>query len=161
MHRTTIALILPAVALFAGCQGGASSAKSPADSTEPRHRAEAPSEQAEPAELAKREPESPAPSQGVFRGIPPELFAAARADCAARSGKSEEALQVVRAEVVTWRDGSLGCPEPGLMYIHALVEGYWLVFNDGERDYDYRAGRGGNFMYCARPKAGPAPSDAA
>jgi hypothetical protein len=34
---------------------------------------------------------------------------------------------VVQAEAVTWPDGALGCPEPGIVYTQALVPGYWVV----------------------------------
>jgi hypothetical protein len=30
-----------------------------------------------------------------------------------------------------WNDGSLGCPEPGMMYTQALVNGYWLIIEAG------------------------------
>jgi len=34
-----------------------------------------------------------------------------------------EQLVIVRAESVVWNDGSLGCPEPGMEYAQALVNG--------------------------------------
>jgi hypothetical protein len=42
-------------------------------------------------------------------------------------------IEVVLAQRVTWPDGSIGCPEPGMMYTQALVEGYRIVLAvDGE-----------------------------
>ena len=42
-------------------------------------------------------------------------------------------LTIERAEAVTWNDGSLGCPEPGMMYTQALVDGYWVVIRAGPK----------------------------
>ena len=36
---------------------------------------------------------------------------------------AREQLVVVRAESAVWNDGSLGCPEPGMMYTHRLLTG--------------------------------------
>jgi hypothetical protein len=43
--------------------------------------------------------------------------------------------RVVEARPVTWSDGALGCPEPGMMYTQALVDGYRIILEtgDGER----------------------------
>ena len=57
-------------------------------------------------------------------------------------------LVVVRAESVVWNDGSLGCPEPGMMYTQALVNGYWILIEAAGRTYDFRVGSGGSFRLC-------------
>lgn len=52
---------------------------------------------------------------------------------------------------VTWRDGSIGCPEPGMMYTMALVPGHQLILDvDGELA-SYHAAEGKPFSYCANP----------
>ena len=56
-------------------------------------------------------------------------------------------LTVARAEAVTWPDGSLGCPEPGMMYTQVLVDGYWVVIRAGDETYDFR-GTGTTFRLC-------------
>jgi hypothetical protein len=69
-------------------------------------------------------------------------------------------LVIVRAEAVVWNDGSLGCPEPGMQYTQALVNGYWVQVRAAERMYDFRARRDGSFRLCP-PGHGhpPLPSD--
>ena len=47
-----------------------------------------------------------------------------RADAAQRAGVTLDQVKVLTVESVTWSDGSLGCPEPGMMYTQALVRGY-------------------------------------
>ena len=58
------------------------------------------------------------------------------ADLAARIG-SAESIVVFAVEDVTWRDGSLGCPQPGMSYTQALVDGYRIELSDGEATYFY------------------------
>ena len=48
--------------------------------------------------------------------------AAAIADLAKRQGVKSEEITVVSHDKVTWRDGSLGCPEPGKMYTMVLTD---------------------------------------
>jgi len=87
----------------------------------------------------------PAPVTGE---VPEDLLAAILADAAARSGGNPETFAVVRAEAVTWGDGSLGCPQPDMMYTQALVDGYWVVLQQGDQTLDYRASEGGFFLLC-------------
>lgn len=87
------------------------------------------------------------------------LVARAKADLAARLGLSEAEIQVVEAQAVTWPDSSLGCPEPGRMYLQVLTPGYRIVLEAGGRRYAYHAGREGLPFLCpperARPPAAP------
>jgi len=61
----------------------------------------------------------------------------AKSDLVRRLGITEEEIQVLKAEAVTWRDGSLGCPQPGMMYTQALVDGYLIQLRAGQRIYNY------------------------
>ena len=83
--------------------------------------------------------------------VPEEVLAEIYADLEARTGAERSAVEVVRAESVTWRDSSLGCPERGKMYMQALVDGYWVVLRHAGEEYDYRANRGGAFVLCTQP----------
>ena len=56
----------------------------------------------------------------------------ARADAAQRTQRAPDALELVSAEAVTWRDGSLGCPEPGKMYTMVLTDGVRGLERAGE-----------------------------
>lgn len=56
-------------------------------------------------------------------------------------GADPDAIELVVAESVVWPDGSIGCPEPGMMYTQALVEGYRIVLTvDGEEVAFHGAG---------------------
>ena len=68
-------------------------------------------------------------------------------------------LVIARAESVVWNDGSLGCPEPGMMYTQALLNGYWVVIEAAGQNYDFRVGSGGSFRLCPTGQGHP-PSQA-
>jgi hypothetical protein len=66
-----------------------------------------------------------------------------------------EELVIVRAESAVWNDGSLGCPEPGMEYTQALVNGYWVVISGAGQTYDFRVGRDGSFRLCPAGRGRP------
>jgi hypothetical protein len=76
------------------------------------------------------------------------IVAPARADLALRLGVDADQLQVISAEEVTWPDGSLGCPEPGMSYTQALVDGSKVVLGYDDRVYVYHAGDDGQPFLC-------------
>jgi hypothetical protein len=95
----------------------------------------------------------------VASAVPAELLAAARADLERRlaAEKTTGPVRVVLAEAVTWPDGAVGCPRPGMNYTMGLVPGYRVVFAVGtgaqERRYAYHSGHRGPLAYCATPGA--------
>lgn len=81
---------------------------------------------------------------------------AAIEDAAERSGVDAADITVVSFGGVTWRDGSIGCPQPGQAYTMALVPGSRLVLDVGGEEQAYHAGGQQPLEYCANP-AEPAP----
>ena len=69
-------------------------------------------------------------------------------DAARRTGTDRASLEVESAVAVTWADGSLGCPQPGMSYTMALVPGYRIKVRAGERVLDYHASGRGYFVLC-------------
>ncbi|MBT8163979.1 MAG: hypothetical protein KJP22_06265 [Acidimicrobiia bacterium] len=90
---------------------------------------------------------------------PADLVDQIIADASGRAGVATGNITVVRSEAVVWNDGSLGCPEPGLAYTQALVEGYWIVVEADGTEYDYRASARGNFKLCEGPPPGGTGTD--
>jgi hypothetical protein len=80
--------------------------------------------------------------------VPAELFASMVGRAAQQAGVDRSQVSVVTAESVTWRDGSLGCPEPGRMYTQALVPGYRVILAAGGRQFHFHASRQGNYELC-------------
>lgn len=87
--------------------------------------------------------------QPAVRASPHEsLVEAARIDAARRSGLPAREMKVVSLESVTWRNGSLGCPRPGMSYTDALVPGYRIRLQVGRQVWDYHASERGSLALC-------------
>lgn len=79
-------------------------------------------------------PSGAAEASFVSLDVLPEEVAAAIADAAVRFDVPESEVAVAGALRVVWSDGSIGCPEDGMMYTQALVDGYLLTLEvDGRR----------------------------
>lgn len=87
----------------------------------------------------------PEPPPATTGEVPASILDAILADAA---GRAEGPFVVLRGQSVVWSDGSLGCPEPGMMYTQALVDGYWVVLEGNSQTLDYRASVNGSFKLC-------------
>lgn len=81
------------------------------------------------------------------------LVAKCKADLAARLKVSADEVKVVSVEEVTWPDASLGCPQPGMDYTMALVDGYRIVLQVQGKTYEYHTDRAQRLVYCEQPAA--------
>jgi hypothetical protein len=61
-------------------------------------------------------------------------------------------VTVVSSSEVTWPDGSLGCPEPGMNYTQALVQGSRIVLEAGGKQYHYHSGGTRPPFLCTNPR---------
>jgi hypothetical protein len=86
--------------------------------------------------------------------VPKSVRSAVVADAAKRFNVAESAVVLVRAERVTWGDGSLGCAEPGMYYTQNLVPGYLVVAKTGAGELLYHTDSREQAKSCAwtRPK---------
>jgi hypothetical protein len=73
-------------------------------------------------------------------------------DLAGRLGVDPADITVVTAEEVTWRDGSLGCPRPGMMYPQVLTSGSRVVLESRGDRYEYHAGGRRSAFLCENPE---------
>ena len=69
-----------------------------------------------------------------------------------------DAISVLSAESVTWPDGSLGCPEPGMQYIQVLTEGFRVQLEARGRRAEYHTDRGSQVLRCETGPGSWAPS---
>jgi hypothetical protein len=130
-RRLLVAVLL--LGLLLGCGTG------PSDQAEEAP-VESPSDS--PSESPSESPSS-TPSDGAAD--------AAVADLAAHLGIEPEAVQVVAVEEVTWRDGSLGCAEQGMVYTQALVDGARITLRAEGVEHEYHQGASGTPIRCADP----------
>ncbi len=84
----------------------------------------------------------------------------ALADASRLTGVERGKLVVVEAQAVTWQDGSIGCPQEGMRYTMALVPGYRVRIQAGDRLLDYHASSRGSPVLCPEGRAmDPLPSE--
>lgn len=69
-------------------------------------------------------------------------------DLARRIGVDVSEVSLVRTVAVDWRDGSLGCPQPGMAYITVITPGYQIVLEAQDREYYYHSRGTDYFVYC-------------
>jgi len=96
----------------------------------------------------------PPSEEPIIGEVPAEILANIVADASERTGADAAEIDVVQAEAITWTDGSLGCPEPGMAYTQALVDGYHVIVAAGDTEVDYRVGAGGGFRVCEGGRPG-------
>ncbi len=69
-------------------------------------------------------------------------------DLAERLQISTDEITVVQVEEKMWRDSSLGCPQPGQMYLQVITPGYLIVLEAQGQQYSYHTGTEANFILC-------------
>jgi hypothetical protein len=83
---------------------------------------------------------------------------AARRALAARSDAPPEDMLVLSIRAVEWPDGSLGCPQPDMMYTQAIVPGYALVLQAGGERHTVHTDSEGRAVVCDRAGGGATPA---
>jgi hypothetical protein len=79
-----------------------------------------------------------------------EVVRLARENLGQKLGLSPETVRLVSVEAVEWRDTSLGCPQPGMMYAQVITPGFRVVLEAGGEKYDYHADRGRFVVLCEK-----------
>ncbi len=97
----------------------------------------------------------PAVEKKAVTNAPDEMIKAALEDAANRSTTAPADIKVISEEAVTWPDGSLGCPQPGMMYTQALVAGYRIVLQAGAQTLNYHAMSRGKPVFCPASRVVP------
>ena len=97
---------------------------------------------------AKLENVQPASEPVNTASMPRAVRHAVVADAASRFQVAEDAVVLASAEQVTWSDGSLGCPKPGVMYTQMLVQGYRVTATTTAGRMLYHTDTRGNVVSC-------------
>jgi hypothetical protein len=80
--------------------------------------------------------------------VPAQVMERILDDISRESGVARSDLVVERAEQVTWNDGALGCPQPNVEYLQAIVQGFWVVVHAGQQEFDYRIDDRSRYVRC-------------
>jgi len=59
-----------------------------------------------------------------------------------------EQIALVSIESREWRDGSLGCPQPGQMYIQVITPGYMMILEAGGQQYEFHSDQTDTVVAC-------------
>jgi hypothetical protein len=100
-------------------------------------------------DLPEQVPEDLPPVTGE---APEDVLSPIIADVVERTGAEPAEIEVLRSQSITWNDGSLGCPKPGMVYTQALVDGYWVVLSYQGQEFDYRVNEREAFFLCEEPR---------
>jgi hypothetical protein len=76
------------------------------------------------------------------------LVQLARADLAAALNIKADDVELMDVEPVQWRDTSLGCPLPGMMYAQVITPGYRLTLEVDGQPYVYHTDSGQRVVRC-------------
>lgn len=77
-----------------------------------------------------------------------KLTEAAIHDLSRRLLTTEDNIELIEAKLVEWPDGAIGCPEEGMAYTQAIVEGAQILLRADGRVYDYHTGSDGVAFLC-------------
>lgn len=75
--------------------------------------------------------------------IPPEIVDGLRQDLSQRTGVPANQLKLVESSAETWTDGCLGLAQADEMCTQAMVNGWRVVFTQGDRQWVYRTNGNG------------------
>jgi hypothetical protein len=87
--------------------------------------------------------------------VPADAQAAVAAAIADATRRFSATATVTEVERVTWRDGSLGCPQPDMMATQALVPGWRIVLQTASGAAEYHASAAGRVVYCPPGRSRP------
>ena len=95
-----------------------------------------------------------APVAIVVAAGEPEREAAvrlAREVVAREAAVAADRIKVTSVAAVQWRDSSLGCPQPGMVYTPSLVSGFRVLLEAGEKPYEVHVA-GGRAVVCGEAR---------
>ncbi len=94
------------------------------------------------------------PLQPPFGAFIDARIERAKQDLAQRLGVAVDAIAVAEVELVTWPDGALGCPAPGMVYPQVLIDGVRVHLRVNEQIFAYH-GDDRNPLFLCDPQQGP------
>jgi hypothetical protein len=150
--RWVVLIVLLVFFLSAGCQAGPVDPEPAGDITSTpgikRETVETPDSRMDNMEKTPERVPSTEAFPPITGEVPTELLDIIFKDLEGRTGIGRTDFNVIQAQFIVWNDGSLGCPQPGVLYTQALVDGYWVILEADGVKYDYRASGTGYFFLC-------------
>lgn len=76
-------------------------------------------------------------------------------DLVSQKGVERDTVRVIEMQEIVWNNGSLGCPQPGMAYTQALVDGFYVLLRANGNDYAYHTSGTRHFVLCEDSKGAP------
>ncbi len=102
--------------------------------------------------------ETPSVEVTVPEGVDPytvDVVSSAIDDLATLLQVDQMAIGVVGWDEVMWSDGSIGCPQPGMSYTQAVVDGMLIILTHDDRFFEYHQAAGRDPFLCEQPAGTP------
>ena len=80
------------------------------------------------------------------------IISQVRNDLSQKTGVSLEKIRILEVEAVEWPDSSLGCGEPGAVYLPVITPGFRILLEVDGQIYSYHTNASNQFVHCARPQ---------
>jgi len=146
MNHDKIILSVAAGLLLAACNNG----QSADDAAQNEKSADDLQVAGVPDKVSSVAAESPPDEIKVGPGLQ-RLVDMAKQDLAGHLSVEPEAIRTVKADFVTWRDGSIGCPQPDMQYAQVLTHGARIWLGIGKETYYYHSGGARPPTLCLEP----------
>lgn len=69
-------------------------------------------------------------------------------DLSERLDVDDDEIKLIKMEQVEWSDSSLGCPEPGAVYMQVITPGYLIILEVEGKLYEYHTDQNNIFVLC-------------
>jgi hypothetical protein len=92
-----------------------------------------------PQTMVTQEATLPGTSPSPGTQVENPLVRQAREDLVQRLNVPIEDIELMQYEEVFWRDTSLGCPQPGMVYGQVITSGYLITLEAKGQRYEYHA----------------------
>jgi hypothetical protein len=151
-HRTMLVLRIALVAalwVVAGCSAASSSGSGTGS---PRPSGEGASLVPASARPSRLPDATTSGSPGPFE-LPASIVDPVVAEVAHLAGVPADQVVVKSAESLTFPDGGLGCPLPGMVYTQVQVEGFKIIAEVSGKTYDFRGTGPTAFRQCTTPRS--------
>jgi hypothetical protein len=79
------------------------------------------------------------------------ILSRVRNDLNQKTGIGMEEIHVVEVEAVDWPDSSLGCGEPGTIYLPVITPGFRILLEAHGQIYSYHTDASNRFILCEQP----------
>jgi hypothetical protein len=80
------------------------------------------------------------------------IVSRAKNELSQKTGVNMERISVLEVEAVEWPDSSLGCGEPGTVYLPVITPGFRILLEADGQIYSYHTNASDQIILCDQPQ---------